>query len=128
MTRPHQILHVDDDAELRMIVELSLGLDPGMTVRGAGSEQEAVACLAAEPDFRPTALLVDYWIDGVTGIELVSRLRRRPELAALPILFLTGRAGEKASAEMLAAGATGVLVKPFDPLTLASEVRRHLDR
>jgi DNA-binding response OmpR family regulator len=124
----HRILHIDDDADVRQIVDLSLRLDPAMTVVGVGSEDELASSAEIQANPLFTALLLDYRIGDVTGIDVAARLRRQIRFVTTPVLFLTGQISERAYLEMLATGALGVLQKPFDPLSLAADFRALLDR
>jgi two-component system, OmpR family, response regulator len=123
MERALHILHVDDDEEIRQIVAMSLGLRPGIEVIGAGDAEQALGIAADRSRERPDIALLDYSIGIDDGVALLAALRRIPGLEALPVVFLTGRLREKEREAMLAAGARGVLRKPFNPLTLAEELR-----
>lgn len=115
------ILYVDDDRDVRTIATMALGLDAALEVRAAGSAAEALALL--DTGWRPDAILLDVMMPEVDGPTLFGMLRQRPELARVPILFMTARSRDADVAGYRALGAAGVILKPFDPLQLASEVR-----
>ncbi|CAN5177859.1 response regulator [soil metagenome] len=120
-----RVLYVDDEADIRTIVQIALRLDPGMEVKLAASGAEALA-LIGQDGWTPDIALIDVMMPGLTGMELVERVRDDPTMAGMPILFVTASARSSDIARYIGAGAVGVISKPFDPLTLAAHVRRHL--
>lgn len=115
------VLYVDDDPDIRLIVEMSLKLDPQIDVYVAGSAPAAVAMLGAGP--LPDTVLVDVMMPGTDGLALLDQLRACAATAALPVVFLTARARARDISSYHERGAAGVIVKPFDPLTLAAQLR-----
>jgi two-component system, OmpR family, response regulator len=126
--RPYHVLHVDDDVELGIIVNLALGLDPELIVTNVDSTSGALEFLENPDNPLPSVLLVDYYIGATTGIDLLVALRKDPRLQSIPAIFLSARATKGEIEHMLRAGAIGVLTKPFNPLTLAREMRAMLSQ
>jgi two-component system OmpR family response regulator len=118
-----RILHVDDEPDIRDLVEISLGLDPAFTVRSCASSEEALGVVA---DWSPHLILVDVTMPGLDGPAMLARLRANPQTAQIPVVFMTARAQTKELERFKALGAIGVIPKPFDPMTLAEVVRGHL--
>ncbi len=118
-----RILHVDDEPDIREIVELSLSLNPEFQVHTCGSGEEA---LAAATEWKPSLILLDVMMPRMDGPTTLSRLRSDPLTAAIPVLFMTARAQVREIEHFIALGAQGVISKPFDPMTLAFTVRNHL--
>jgi two-component system OmpR family response regulator len=118
-----KILIVDDEADIRRIARLSLSRVGGMEVVEAASGPEAVQRALAE---RPEAILLDVMMPGMDGPATLVELRARPELAAIPVLFLTAKAMTAELERLKALGVTAVLTKPFDPMRLAADVREAL--
>jgi len=119
------ILYVDDDEDIRHIVRLSLSLDPAITLRIAGSAAEALALL--DRGRLPDVALLDVMMPGRDGLSLLADLRARPATAALPVIFMTAK-GRPADVELYRArGALGMILKPFDPLDLARQIRARMD-
>ncbi|MEH3035890.1 MAG: response regulator [Sphingomonas adhaesiva] len=115
------LLYVDDDDDIRTVVTMALSLDPDIALRAAASGEEALTAVAA--GFRPDAVVLDVMMPGMDGPALLERLRRLPPTAATPVIFMTAR-GRQADIDFYRArGAAGVIVKPFDPITLAQRVR-----
>ncbi len=121
-----KIIYVDDEPDIRTIVEISLQLDPGMEVKLVDSGAEALALIGRD-GWLPDIALIDVMMPGMTGMELLELLRQRPDTASIPAVFVTASARSTEVRRYTDAGALGVISKPFDPLTLASLVRRHYE-
>jgi len=114
---------VDDDDVSRLVAEA--------TLRKAGfdvtSVADAYAALNAIEDELPDLVLSDVSMPGLTGFELVVRLRADPRTATLPVIFLTGSAVEPAEVVAgLSVGADDHLLKPIDPGVLVARIERRL--
>jgi two-component system OmpR family response regulator len=117
------ILHIDDEPDIREVVELSLGLDPKFSMRSCASGREG---LAAAAEFPPDLILLDVMMPGMDGPTTLSYLRENPRLAAIPVVFMTARAQTREIEMFLSLGAVGVIPKPFDPMMLATLVRQYM--
>ena len=126
MTSRLSLLYVDDDPDIRTIVELALGLDPTITARTAASGSAAIASLVVA-EWTPDAIVLDVMMPDMTGPETLAALRRNPRLAETPVLFMTARGRDTDIEGYLALGAAGVILKPFDPLRLAAQLRDGLE-
>jgi CheY-like chemotaxis protein len=119
--RPH-ILVVDDDvALLENISECLAG--EGFEVSVARDAAGALLRLAAPP--RPALLIVDHFMPGMTGAELVACVRREPALAGMRLVLISGLPPARGAAG-LEAEADAVLEKPFGVERLIVTVRRQL--
>jgi two-component system, chemotaxis family, chemotaxis protein CheY len=114
------ILTVDDSASIRQMV--------AFTLKGAGySVVEAVDGedgLAKAKSNDVGLVLTDQNMPKMDGITLIKALRGLPQFAGVPILMLTTESGDAMKAQGKAAGATGWLVKPFDPPKLLEVVKK----
>jgi CheY-like chemotaxis protein len=117
------ILHVDDEPDIREVVELSLGLDPDFTVQGCCSGREALAVAA---EWGPDLILLDVMMPGLDGPATLAQLRQNAETAQFPVVFMTARTQAREVARFRALGAAGVIAKPFDPMTLAAALRGYV--
>jgi CheY-like chemotaxis protein len=117
-----RVLHVDDEPDIREVVELSLGLDPEFTVRSCPSGSDAIAAAA---EWSPDLILLDVMMPGMDGPTTLSHLKASPKTSSIPVIFMTARAQQRELEQFRALGANGVIPKPFDPLTLAASVRRY---
>jgi CheY-like chemotaxis protein len=115
-----KILIIDDDDDIRAISRLALGRVGGMDVVDAASGVSGLALAIAE---EPDAILLDVMMPGRDGPETLSLLRADPRTAGIPVIFLTAKAMASEVERLRALGAAGVLTKPFDPMSLAANVR-----
>jgi CheY-like chemotaxis protein len=113
---------VDDEPDIREIVELALGLDPRFLVRSCASGADALALAAA---WLPEMILCDVMMPVMDGPATLAALRKGPQTRNIPVVFMTARAQTRDLAYLHAIGANGVITKPFDPAVLASSVHRH---
>jgi len=120
--RPARILVVDDNLPLRLMVAQALE-EHGYVTVAAESGQAALQALA---DGLPDLCVVDYLMPGMSGSDLIRRLRASPDprLRQVPVIGLT--AYESGERELLAAGAMVALRKPWDEAKLLEVVGRLL--
>lgn len=116
------IFIVDDSATTRASVEFTLK-ENGLEVMAA---EDGPKCLAAVPGMAkdPDLFILDVNMPGMDGITLIKELRKIERTKFTPILMLTTESQDSKKAEGKAAGASGWLVKPFDPPSLIQVVRR----
>ena len=117
MTRT--VVVVDDEADIREIVVLSLEAVHGWRVVQVPSGAQAVEVVAAE---RPDAVLLDVMMPDLDGPTTFAALQREPATAHVPVVFLTAKTQAAERDALVALGAVGVLSKPFDPMTLGGEL------
>ncbi len=118
-----RVLHVDDEPDIRELVEISLGLDPELSVKSCASGNDA---LAAAAEWLPDVILIDVMMPFLDGPQTLSQLRENESTAKIPVVFMTARAQTRELAHFLSLGAAGVIPKPFDPMMLAGAVRKFL--
>lgn len=119
-----RVLYVDDEADIREVAAMSLALDPALEVRTCASGQEAPAVAAA---WRPHLILLDVMMPGMDGPETLARLKAAEQTADIPVVFITARTQAYEIERFLSLGAIGVIAKPFDPMELAAQARRHIE-
>lgn len=112
---------VEDDPDIRLIASTALEGLGGFVVATAGSGREA---LELAPDFAPDLILLDIMLPEMDGPTTLLALREIPALRATPVIFLTARVFSSDLEHYKLLGALAVIGKPFDPLTLASEIER----
>jgi len=118
-----RVLHVDDEPDIREVVELSLGLDPDLVVCSCASGEEA---LAVVEDWAPAVILLDVMMPVMDGAATLGRLQSNPSTAHIPVVFMTARAQSRELDRFRSLGAVGVIPKPFDPMALAASLRAHI--
>ncbi len=119
-----KVLLVDDEADIRIIAALSLSGVGGMEVAQAASGSEGIVKARAE---HPDVILLDRMMPDKDGLATFRELRADPETAQIPVVFLTAKALSSEVEHIKSLGARGVLIKPFDPMTLPRQLRELLD-
>jgi two-component system OmpR family response regulator len=119
------ILYVDDEPDIREVAVFSLGLDAAIEVRAVESGAAALQLLA-DPAWSPDAILLDVMMPVLDGPATLERLRALPAHGRTPVVFITASVQAHEQARLMALGATAVIAKPFDPMTLASQLRAAL--
>ncbi|CAN5391806.1 response regulator [soil metagenome] len=115
-----RVLYVDDDDLVRDLVGISLARDPKLELHAAGSGEEALACLAS---FAPAVILLDVSMPAMDGPEVLKRLRGAHGYDRTPVIFMTARGMAEEREQLMRLGAAAVITKPFDPITLPSDIR-----
>lgn len=120
---PIRVLHVEDEPDIREIVEISLGLDPNFESKSCSSGEEALSFIR---DWTPDLILLDVMMPAMDGPATLARLRENVETASIPVVFMTARAQTREIEHFRSLGAAGVIPKPFDAMTLAASVRTYI--
>jgi two-component system phosphate regulon response regulator PhoB len=123
MTKPRLLLVEDDRAIADLLVWHFE--KQGYAVRRTGDGDEALLLAREAP---PDVVILDWMIEGVSGIEVCRRLRRRSETANVPIIMLTARGEESDRIRGLETGADDYVSKPFSPRELVARVAAVLRR
>lgn len=114
------ILAVDDSASMRQMVSF--------TLKGAGHDVveavDGVDALSKAKSGRADLVLTDVNMPNMDGISLIKELRQLPDYKFTPMLMLTTESGGDKKQQGKSAGATGWMVKPFDPEQLLSTINR----
>ena len=119
-----RLLLVEDDPALGELLAWHFGREE-FTVERTADGEEALLLAAENP---PDLVLLDWMIEGTSGIEVCRRLRRRPETANVPIIMLTARGEESDRIRGLETGADDYVTKPFSPRELVARVNAVLRR
>lgn len=122
VSRP-RVLLVDDDEDVRYMTRVGLGFE-GFDVVEAGDGETGLEAARAE---HPDVVILDIMMPGMDGIAVLRAMRGEPELATLPVVLLTAKAGAATERDGWDAGATAYLTKPFTGAALAGTLRRLLD-
>lgn len=115
---PH-ILLADDDESIGMVARLAL--------RKAGYDvtwvEDGTSALEAARAGGFDALVLDWMLPGMDGIDVCRLLKADEATARVPIVFLTAASHRGAHQEAIDAGAIGVIAKPFNPMELGARVK-----
>lgn len=114
------VLTVDDSASIRQMVAFTLKGAGYDVVEAADGEEGLSKARSAQVNL----VLTDQNMPKMDGLTLIRQLRALPQYKSAPILMLTTESGDDMKAQGRAAGATGWLVKPFDPQKLIDVVKK----
>lgn len=114
-----QILMIDDEHDIQTIARIGLSLMNGWQILTANSGQEGLTQARSHP---LDAILLDVMMPDMDGIATLKALRADAATREIPIIFLTAKYGAVNRQALYALGAQGVIRKPFDPTTLASQI------
>lgn len=115
-----RLLYVDDDADLRDLAVFALDLDGDIATSVAESGVAALRVMAATPQ---DAVLLDVMMPDMDGPGVLAAMRLEAHTADIPVIFITARVLPDEQQRLTSFGAAGVISKPFDPMTLASDIR-----
>ncbi len=115
-----RILAADDELDVRLLLELALGMEPGVILTLVESGTAALDVAATSPF---DLIVLDGLMPGLSGAETCRALRAGSRTADIPIVFLTALTTGEAQHPLREAGASGFVMKPFDPFTLASQLK-----
>ncbi|CAK0759221.1 Chemotaxis protein CheY homolog [Azospirillaceae bacterium] len=115
-----KVLTVDDSRTMREMVSFTLR-GAGYDVVEANDGQHALTVLSSN---KVDLVIADLNMPVMDGLTLIRKLRAMPNYRTMPILMLTTESDDKKKAEGRSAGATGWIVKPFNPDKLVSVVQK----
>ena len=118
-SRLRTVLYVDDEPDIREIVQLALGLSNELSVHICESGEQALATI---PGLKPDLVMLDVMMPGMDGPTTMRKMRADPALAEIPVIFMTAKAMPQEITRFHELGALGVIPKPFDPMRLTSQV------
>lgn len=115
-----RILLIDDERDIRAVVAFCLRKTAGWHVSSAGGGAEGLAIARAE---QPDAILLDVMMPDLDGPATLQRLQADAQTRDIPVIFLTAKAQGADHRGFATLGVTGILTKPFDPMTLADQIQ-----
>ncbi len=118
------ILVVDDSPTIRKMVRAALGSLTDVGFIEAASGLQAIETLAIHP---VRMVVLDLNMPDMHGLDVLRFLRSHRQYRDLPVMVLTTRSDDRSREEVLEAGASSYLTKPFSPSFLVSSVRQLLD-
>ena len=114
-----RILFIDDEDDIKTLAQFCLESEAGWSMIGASDGKEGIAIAETE---QPDAILLDAMMPDIDGLETIAKLRDNPKTKDIPTIFITAKAQASDRRRFYNAGAKGVINKPFDSLTLASQI------
>ena len=122
--RPNkQILIIDDEVDIQTVARVGLTVFGGWQVITATSGKAGIAQAKAH---RPDAILLDVMMPDMDGADTIRTLKADSATQTIPVVFLTAKTQAMDRKRLYALGAQGVICKPFDPTTLASQIEGFL--
>src|SRR5207247_4983585 len=114
-----KLLVIDDEEDIREVASLTLELKEGWDVVAAGSGAEGLKLARGGV---PDAILLDVMMPDMDGPTTLRLLRHMPETRSIPVIFFTAKVQAADRRRYLSMGVSGVIAKPFDPLTLGRSI------
>ena len=118
-----RVLIIDDEDDIREVAKISLEVVGGWEVSTSGSGSEG---LVMAMDQQPDAILLDVMMPDMDGPATFKQLQGVKATRDIPVIFLTGKGYPSEDDSFDCLGVQGVIAKPFDPLTLSSNVSQVL--
>ena len=119
-----KVLIVDDDANIRLIAEMSLEGLTAWKLTLAACGEEALAYLAKET---PELILLDMMMPDMDGITLFGKIKTQFGDKMPSVIFMTAKVQSHEVEKYRTLGACGVIMKPFDPMTLPKQIVEMLE-
>jgi CheY-like chemotaxis protein len=114
-----RILVIDDEERIQEVVQTCLEILSGWEVLTVGSGEEGL--LKAKTQ-QLDAILLDISLPEMDGLAIFQRLQENPATQSIPVVLLTAKVQPADRAKFSQLGVAGVIIKPFDPMQLASQV------
>ncbi|HEY9620036.1 MAG TPA: response regulator [Crinalium sp.] len=119
-----RILIVDDDQDIRDVVQVSLEDFAGWQTLTAASGSEGLQILETE---LLDAILADLSMPDMDGVQFFEQLQAKPDINPVPVIFLTAKASVSDRHRLKEMGAVGIIAKPFDPATIWQQIAQILN-
>ncbi len=113
------VLVIDDEDDIREVAQVSLEALGGWNVLTASSGDQGIQRAAAD---QPDAILLDVMMPGMDGPTTFQKLQGEDATRKIPVIFLTAKVQAADRQRFADLGVAGVIAKPFDPMTLATDV------
>lgn len=116
------ILYVEDDLDIQVVAQIALEVVGGFKLRTCSSGMDALK--AVQEGYVPDLLLLDVMMPNMDGPTTLQDLRKLETTAKTPVIFMTAKVQASEKEYYLSLGAIDVIAKPFDPMSLATQVRQ----
>ncbi len=118
-----QILMIDDERDIQTIARIGLSVMNGWQVVTANSGKEGIQRAQEQVKAHTLdAILLDVMMPDMDGVATLKALKSDAATQAIPVIFLTAKSRAANHRQLYELGAQGVINKPFDPTTLASQI------
>lgn len=116
-----KIMLVEDDLDIALLARIAFEEFGGLQFVHYAT---GAAALEAVDGYGPDLIMLDYRMPGMNGAEVLQALRERAASRHIPVVFMTASLMPKHVERLRELGALDVLAKPFDPLSLAEQVKK----
>ncbi len=116
-----KILYVEDERDIAQVARLALETVGGFTIESCENGRIA---LEKAPAFQPDLVLMDVMMPEMDGPTALKEMQKMEALKNVPVIFMTAKVQPIEIAEYKEMGAVDVIPKPFDPMTLAEQVKQ----
>lgn len=123
MLMSKRVLLVDDEDDIREVAQVSLEMVGGWTIYSANCGAKGIEVAAQE---QPDAILLDVMMPDMDGPTTFQKLQQRDDTKHIPVILLTAKVQASDKARFQELGVSGLIAKPFDPMTLADTVSQKL--
>jgi two-component system, OmpR family, response regulator len=120
MSELKRILHVEDDSSIQAVARVALEAVGGFEVLSCSCGQDA---LDQVQGFAPDFILLDVMMPGMDGPQTLEKLSQLVDIAKIPVAFMTAKVQPNEIEHYRSLGARDVIIKPFDPMQLATQIR-----
>ena len=110
-----RVMYIEDEPDIRSIVQIALEKIGGLTVTTCGSGRET---LGLALDFNPDLILLDIMMPDMDGFAVLQAIRSMPQLVNVPVVFVTAKTQLHEIDQYKEEGVSDVITKPFDPVAL----------
>jgi CheY-like chemotaxis protein len=114
------ILIVDDEPDIRDVVQMALEDYAGCQAIAAASGEEGLSKAKIHP--LPDAILLDVSMPDMDGFRFFEILKADPDIQAIPVILLTAKVLPSDRRRFAAMGVAGVITKPFNPVTIWNQI------
>ena len=116
-----RILHVEDDPSIQAVAKVALEAVGGFRVLSCSCGQDA---LDQVQGFAPDFILLDVMMPGMDGPQTLAKIAQLVDIDRIPVVFMTAKVQPAEIEHYRGLGARDVIIKPFDPMQLAAQVRQ----
>jgi CheY-like chemotaxis protein len=120
-----RILYAEDEIDIQQVASIALEMVGGFTLKTCNSGLEA---LTEIDNFQPQLLLFDVMMPDMDGPAALTKIREMADYKNTPAIFMTAKVQADEVQAYLDLGALAVIAKPFDPMTLAGEIKELWER
>lgn len=117
------ILLIDDEETIQEVVQVGIEIESGWQVAIASSGAEGIDLAQSQ---QPDVILLDVMMPEMDGIDTLSQLKSNQKTSAIPVIFLTTKAQAEEKNQFQSLGVVDVITKPFNSMTLASQIAKIL--